>query len=136
MVSDLAFYLAKRGHAVNVITSRQRYDAPDAHLGRNENVSGVEVHRVWASRFGRGFLPGRAIDYLTFYLSTAWRLLRLVNAGDVVVAKTDPPLISVIAGWVAGLRRARLVNWRQDLFPEVATALGVGLQRTSGTGLA
>ena len=45
------------------------------------------------------------------------------------MAKTDPPLISVVAGWVAGLRRARLVNWLQDLFPEVATALGVGLRR-------
>ena len=82
MVSDLAFFLAKRGHAVNVITSRQRYDAPDARLDRTENINGVKVHRVWTSRFGRGFLPGRAIDYLTFYLSTAWHLLRLAGAGD------------------------------------------------------
>ena len=73
--------------------------------------------------------PRSGRDYLTFYLSTAWHLLRLAGAGDVVVAKTDPPLISAVAGWVAGLRRARLVNWPQDLFPEVATALGVGLRR-------
>jgi glycosyltransferase involved in cell wall biosynthesis len=64
---------------------------------------------------------------LTFYLSAAWRLFRLLRRGDVVVAKTDPPLISVPVGWVAGLRGARLVNWLQDLFPEVAAALGVRL---------
>ena len=43
----------------------------------------------------------------------------------IVVAKTDPPLVSVVAAPVAGLRRARLVNWVQDLFPEVAQAAGV-----------
>ncbi len=133
MVSDLAFYLAGRGHEVLVITSRQRYDAPDARLATKEHINGVAIHRVCTSRFGRGFLPGRAIDYLTFYLSTAWRLLRLARAGDVVVAKTDPPLISVFAGWVAGWRGARLVNWLQDLFPEVAAALGIGLKNGAVT---
>jgi len=129
MLSDLAFFLAGRGHEVVLITSRQRYDAPGARLTAEEHVNGVVVHRVWTSRFGRGFLPGRAIDYLTFYLSTAWRLLRLVRPGDVVVAKTDPPMISVPAGWVACLQGAWLVNWLQDLFPEVAAALGIRLAR-------
>jgi colanic acid biosynthesis glycosyl transferase WcaI len=41
-----------------------------------------------------------------------------------VVAKTDPPLISIAAAIVAGLRGARLVNWLQDVFPEVASHLG------------
>jgi glycosyltransferase involved in cell wall biosynthesis len=72
---------------------------------------------------------------LTFYLSAAWRLFRLLRRGDVVVAKTDPPLISVPVGWVAGLRGARLVNWLQDLFPEVAAALGIRLARGTAGGL-
>jgi glycosyltransferase involved in cell wall biosynthesis len=48
----------------------------------------------------------------------------LLRSGDTVVAKTDPPLISIVAWLAARLRRARLVNWLQDVFPEVATALG------------
>jgi glycosyltransferase involved in cell wall biosynthesis len=135
LVSDLAFFLAGRGHAVAAITSRLRYDGPDASLKPCERVRGVEVHRVWSSRFGRSFLPGRAIDYLTFYLSTAWRLWRVARAGDVIVAKTDPPLVSVAGGWVAGRRGARLVNWVQDLFPEVAVALGIGMNRGPLTNL-
>jgi len=125
LLADLALSLARRGHRVRVVTSRQRYDEPQARLPAREEVAGVRIHRVWTSRFGRSFLPGRAIDYLTFYLSCGWCLLRLVRPGDLVVAKTDPPLISVVAGWMAALRRARLVNWLQDLFPEVAEALGV-----------
>jgi glycosyltransferase involved in cell wall biosynthesis len=58
-------------------------------------------------------------------LAASWRLLRLARPGDVVVAKTDPPLISSLAALVCRLRGARLVNWVQDLFPDVAVSLGV-----------
>lgn len=125
MLSDLAFALADQGHEIVVITSRQIYDQPTARLAISENVAGIRVHRVWTTTFGRGWLLGRAIDYLTFYTSAAWQLFRSVSAGDTVIAKTDPPLISVIAAGVARLRGAQLVNWIQDLFPEVAMALGV-----------
>jgi len=65
------------------------------------------------------------MDYLSFYLGAGWRLVRECRAGDVLVAKTDPPLISVVAGWAARWRGARLVNWVHDLFPEIAERLGV-----------
>ena len=57
--------------------------------------------RFWTSRFGRGNLIGRAFDYLTFYVFATAKLWALARSGDVIVAKTDPPLISVAAGGVA-----------------------------------
>ena len=125
MVGDLAFHLAKRGHEVVAITSRQRYDDASARLAARENIDGVDVVRVATTRFGRSFLPGRALDYATFYLSAFFALLRRARRGDTVVAMTDPPLLSVVAALACALRGARLVNWVQDLFPEVATALGM-----------
>lgn len=90
-----------------------------------EVANGVKIHRIWTSRFGRDRLLGRTVDYLTFYLSAGWQLLRLARRDDTLVAKTDPPLISIVAAVVARLRGARLVNWVQDVFPETAVALGV-----------
>lgn len=110
---------------IHVVTSRQRYDDAAAQLPASDLVQGVHVHRVWTSRFGRDWLPGRAVDYLSYYLSVAWCLLRLLEKNNVVVAKTDPPLISIVAAVVSKLRGARQVNWIQDLFPEVAMALNV-----------
>jgi glycosyltransferase involved in cell wall biosynthesis len=125
LLSDLAMHLAAAGMEVAVVTSRLRYqDAAPVYAAR-ERVGGVQVLRVLTSRFGRFSLPGRALDYLTFYVAAGWTLLRVVKAGDVLVAKTDPPLISVVAALVAARRGARLVNWVQDLFPEVAAAAGV-----------
>ena len=126
MLSDLAFDLARQGERVTVITSRQRYDAPNVALPAKETIDGVEIFRVWTSRFGRQNLIGRSADYLSFYVTAAWTLLRLARRGDIVIAKTDPPMLSVIAAPIARLRGARLVNWLQDIFPEVAEALGVG----------
>jgi len=65
------------------------------------------------------------IDYLSFYLTASWKLWRLTTRGDIVIVKTDPPLMSIIANPIANWRGAVLVNWLQDIFPEIAVALGV-----------
>lgn len=113
-----------------MITSRQLYGDPASLLLSHEEVRGVKICRVWSTRFGRRHLFGRAFDYATFYFSAGMALFKHVRAGDLVVAKTDPPLISVVAAAITSLTGSRLINWTQDLFPEVASALevaGVGL---------
>lgn len=125
LLSDLAFDLASRGQEIHVITGGQLYTDPQALLLSEEVICGVKVHRVRTSRFGRGNLWGRMLDYLTFYFGATWRLLRSIQPGDVVVAKTDPPMMSVCAAWAAKLKNGVLINWVQDLFPEVATSLEV-----------
>lgn len=124
MASDLALSLARAGRGVCVVTGRQRYDCAEEVLQAREHVQGVDVRRIWTTRFGRAHLLGRAIDYATFYFSAFAVLLRVVSKGDIVLAKTDPPLISIVAWAVSRLRGAQTVNWLQDLFPEVVTAIG------------
>lgn len=126
MLTDLAVALAAAGADVHVVTSRLRCGG-GAQLPREETVGGVAVHRAWSSAFGRGSLAGRALDYATFCAAATLALRALARRGDVVVAMTDPPLVSVPAAWVAYRRGARLVNWLQDVFPEVGEALGVRL---------
>lgn len=125
LLSDLAFDLASRGQNIHVITGCQMYGDPRASLPGEETIHGVHVRRVRTSRFGRAKLWGRMIDYLTFYIGATWRLVRLIRRGDIVVAKTDPPMMSVCAAWAVKVKRGVLVNWVQDLFPEVATSMEV-----------
>jgi len=118
MASTLAFHLARQGWEVGAIASRQLYDDPRANL-RSSTENGVRIERVWSTRFGRAGLAGRAVDYATFYLSAFFAMRRHRDA--VIVAMTDPPLLSV----VAALASRNVVNWVQDLFPEVAQQLGI-----------
>jgi len=129
ILSDLAFDLAGAGREVHLVTSRQIYDDPKAALPERETLNGVDVHRVASTGFGRAALIGRSVDYVSFYRSVRRGLNNLVRPGDVVVAKTDPPLISVVAKPVARRNGARLVNWLQDIYPETAIELGVPFMR-------
>ena len=126
MLTDLATGLAARGWAVTVIASRLRYDGGET-LVPQELQDGVAIRRVATTRFGRAALAGRAIDYASFYLTASFAAWRLVRRGDILVAKTDPPLLQVPLGLVARLRGARQVNWMQDIYPELAAALGLRL---------
>lgn len=131
ILSDLAFALSKAGESVSVVTSRQRYDAPKAKLPARETFRGVDIHRISTTTFGRGRLAGRALDYLSFYLAAGRRLFQLARAGDVIIVKTDPPVLCIFAEPVARWRGAILVNWLQDLFPEVAEANGLARGRAA-----
>src|SRR3954453_3926749 len=94
LLSDLTFHLAASGADVHVITSRQLYDSPRAALAKTDAVNGVHIHRVATTGFGRSALTGRGLDYASYYASM-WRCARsLVARGDLIIAKTDPPLTS------------------------------------------
>ncbi|MGE0665708.1 MAG: glycosyltransferase family 4 protein [Sphingomonadales bacterium] len=129
LLTDLLEHLAASGRDVLAVTSRQRYDLPDAALPDGEAHGGVRILRLWSTRFGRASLAGRAMDYLSFYASAFLTLLFKVRGGDTILALTDPPLLSVVASVVAAVKRARLVNWCQDLFPEIAERLEVPMVR-------
>jgi colanic acid biosynthesis glycosyl transferase WcaI len=129
ILTDLAFHLAGGETEVRVVTSQQRYDDPNAHLPEAESIGGVAIHRISTTRFGRSALIGRGFDYLSFYSSAFRSVLAWAKPGDVLVAKTDPPLLSVAAMHAAKRRGLHLVNWLQDLYPEVAAALGVPVVR-------
>ena len=124
LLADVAFGLAAGGYDVHIVCSRQLYGAPESRLAAHETIRGVVVHRIWTTRFGRRRLLGRALDYASFYVTCAVALLRLMRTRDIVVAKTDPPLASIVAALAARCKGALLVNWLQDIFPEVASQLG------------
>jgi colanic acid biosynthesis glycosyl transferase WcaI len=129
LVSDLTAHLASCGHDVHVITSQQLYENPQARLPPKETRCGVRISRVITANFGRSTILGRAVDYFSFYAS-AWRtLVAVAQPGDIVVAMTDPPLVSLVAMRLANKRGVRLINWLQDIYPEIAVELGIPFLR-------
>ncbi len=124
ILHDLASGLVRRGFDVHVLCSGQLYDDPDATLPVSGLIDGVFVQRLRTTRFGRARLAGRAVDYASFYVAAALALWKLVRQGDLVVAMTDPPLISLVCAPMVRFRHGMLINWQQDVFPEIASLLG------------
>ena len=101
IVTDMATHMAGQGMPTYAITSRVSYDQQTdgeiSNAPRSEVKDGVEIRRVRSTRFGNRSLLGRLSDYLTFYPAATLEMLRLVRKDDVILAKTDPPLIASIA---------------------------------------
>lgn len=122
LMTDLAESLVERGAAMTALAGRGRYNGGEALPPREEH-RGVTIERAWATNFGKRSVAGRLADYLSFYVGATWKLWRLPRH-DLVMALTTPPLIGLIALLIGRLRGMRVVALVQDVYPDVAVALG------------
>lgn len=123
MLTDLAESLVTDFEVV-VVTSAKLYQDPTVILQADEVLDRVTVRRIRTTRFGRANLWRRAIDYASFYVGMLWWLMRHVRKGDLVVLMTDPPLMPLMSTAIIRARGGQVVNWLQDIYPEIAERLG------------
>lgn len=123
-MADAAAELVRRGHRVVVVTSDRGYDDPTVRYPRREVLDGVEVRRIPLTSFGKRSIAVRLLGGLSFTLQAILRSL-LVGRLDAVVATTAPPMSSVAAVAIAGLRGIPLKYWVMDLNPDQLVALGL-----------
>lgn len=119
MLTGVVTSLPQSSFEIGVITSDQLYENSSARLPARDTLAGATIIRLSTSRFGRRRLMGRFLDYASFYLLLAVHLFRTLKPGDIVVAKTDPPMLSIIVAPIARYKQAVSVNWLQDVFPEI-----------------
>jgi colanic acid biosynthesis glycosyl transferase WcaI len=125
MLSDLCEDLAANGWRVSVISSQTGYDAASGHPPPPRELrQGVDITRVRGTRFGRTWSAGRLSDHLSYALRCLLSLTRIPKP-DVIVAMSDPPFILGIAVIAARLHGAKVVYWAQDLYPSLASKLGI-----------
>jgi putative colanic acid biosynthesis glycosyltransferase WcaI len=104
---------------VTVVTGRPA----DVSTARRESRNGVEIVRVPSTSFARRRLSLRALNYVT-YVTAALAAGLVARPPDVVLCMTDPPFLGAVARLVARRFRAPMVVVAQDVYPEIAVALG------------
>lgn len=118
LLHDLARHLAAQGHDVTVITS----DSVDSTRPQQETVAGVHIWRA-SKHSHRVGVATKGKEFACFLVGAARALFALARRDTLVVAMTDPPLLGIMANFITGLRGARLINWTQDIYPEIAIRL-------------
>ncbi len=122
-LTSLAEALAERGHEVRVLAGRRAYDEPSRRFSKRERYRGIEIDRVGGTGFGKHAKWRRAVDFASFLLRAARRVLSAPRV-DCVVALTSPPLVAALAAVRCRLRGERLVYWVMDMNPDEALAAG------------
>jgi glycosyltransferase involved in cell wall biosynthesis len=122
-LTDLATELSARGHEVTVIASDRGYDDPSIRFPRHEIWNNIRIVRLPSLALGKSTRLRRALNFGSFAVVCALRLL-LLGRFDVVVALTSPPLISFLGALLVRLRGGRFCFWVMDLNPDEAIAAG------------
>ena len=132
-INDLVSELVDRGHQVTVLTGRPNYpdgmvfpgyaDAPGAFA----RFEGAEVLRLPLRPRGQGSVQ-LVRNYLSFVfwglLLGPWKL-RGRDFDAIFVFQTSPITSALPALWLRRLKRAPLLLWVLDLWPDTLAAVGV-----------
>lgn len=129
-LSELASYIAQRGHQVTVLTAMPNYPRGKLYPGyggllRREQYSGIDVIRSYIYPTKSVSLLKRLSNYFSFVISS-------FLAGSFLLPKVDylmtesPPLFLGLSGYLLSrLKGARWIFNVSDLWPESALHLGI-----------
>jgi glycosyltransferase involved in cell wall biosynthesis len=132
-VNDLALALRSRGHEVSVLTGKPNYPGGKyfpgyGFFGRaTEDYKGVRVVRVPLIPRGSGGRLRLLLNFLSYALiGSLLAPLRCRGSFDVIlVYEPTPVTVGLPALVLKQLKRAPLLFWVQDLWPESLSATGV-----------
>jgi hypothetical protein len=122
-LSDLGAGLVERGHEVTVLCADRGYTDPQTRFSARERWKGIEIIRVRSLQANKKIRWQRAVNFASFLIACAARLIFLPRQ-DVVIALTSPPLISWLASCFTRLKGGQLIFWVMDLNPDEAIAAG------------
>jgi glycosyltransferase involved in cell wall biosynthesis len=132
-INDLVADMVKRGHQVTVLTGLPNYPSGEIFSeysndsARFSNYHGAEIVRVPMMPRRRGGLR-LVLNYLSFAISASllgpWKLRKLKF--DVILAYEPSPItVGLPAVLMRRIKKAPLVFWVLDLWPETLQAIGV-----------
>jgi colanic acid biosynthesis glycosyl transferase WcaI len=132
-INDLTQELVKRGHSVTVLTGIPNYPAGSVFDAYRQNpeafghYGGAMVCRVPMLARGQG-AARLFLNYLSFVLGACllgpWRLRG--QQADVIFVFEPSPITVGLPGVLLGrIKRAPVVFWALDLWPETLAAIGV-----------
>lgn len=126
-INEVAASLCDSGCGVSVLTGPPNY--PEGKVFQGYSATSLQVqqhgklliHRIPLIPRGRGGALRLMLNYLSFVVSACllgpW-LLRGQKFDVVLVYAPGPILQSLVGIWLARIKRASVVTWVQDLWPE------------------
>lgn len=132
-INEVVDSLRLAGCEVTVLTGQPNYpegvirSGYSAYSMQKEVHGGVPIYRVPMAPRGRGTATRLTLNYLSFVASGTvfgtW-LLRGQKFDAIFVYAPSPILQAIPAVWLKWIKRAVLVTWIQDLWPESLSATG------------
>lgn len=107
---------------VKVICGQPNYFSRGTYAPKYENLKGVDIYRVFSTRFNKNVILYRLINMFTLSFSIFFKCLFYFNKNDKVLVVTTPPLLPFITGFAAKLHKSKHILLIHDNYPEILIA--------------
>lgn len=126
LLHELATDLVKQGYEVRVRTCRPCYGPPETWVEcpLREMKDGVDVRRMWSTRFSKDRMVGRALNIVTFFVPLFIRMLLTSKSDRVYLYTTNPPFLGIIGALVSLIRTHHYVQLLHDSHPQLGVWVG------------
>lgn len=126
LLHELAVSLVAQGRRVSVVTSHPSYGPRETWVKApsREIRDGVEVRRIYTTRFSKDRALGRLLNYATFVVQLGLRMLLTSRRDTVYLYTSNPPFLGFIGAVVSIFRRHQYVVLLHDLYPHLAVWVG------------
>lgn len=126
LLTQLCEYLAPRWDVTAVVGQPNfAIDTPAADPRGTEHRNGVRIERLDHLTLPKHRRVARLANLLSFTNQVRRWGKRTSTAADLIVCETDPFFMPPIARRIALRNQAKLVFYLQDIYPDVAVALGM-----------
>ena len=126
LLTELCEDLADDHFAVSVLAGQPNHVTDRSQSFTHNGVqrrNGVDIYRVGHTRFSKSSMLGKALNLISFTLAATWQSF-FIPKHQVVVVETDPFLLALLGGMIKRWRGSHLVIYVQDVYPDVAEAIG------------
>jgi len=134
LLTELCEFLAPQWD-VTAVVGQPNWDTEKEGFVRSgiQERNGVKIHRLLHSKLPKGQRFARIRNLVSFTLAVRkWgkqfvRQVRLnaSSTSPLLVCETDPFLLPLVVGPLARKTKSRVVYYLQDIYPDVAVAVGV-----------
>ncbi len=125
LLTDLTVSMADQWNVEVLVGQPNRNPTGEAFLDRGVEVrQEVAIRRARHLQLPKRSAPGRMANLISFTRQVSRELKRLPHTPDVIVAETDPFFLPIVAARFARRRKCRFVAYLQDIYPDIAVALG------------
>ncbi|MBX3441644.1 MAG: glycosyltransferase family 4 protein [Planctomyces sp.] len=125
LLTELCEDLAADGEFdVHVLCGRPNHVSGAPPAGGDADVhNGVTIHRIPHTAFSKRSTLGKLTNLVSFTLSAWWNSSRAPKP-DIVITETDPFFLGLLGKRLKRKFGCRFVAYLQDLYPDVAVAVG------------
>jgi len=108
---------------VHVLAGQPNATSAEQDFSTVTDRNGVTIHRVRHTTLPKRNMVLKAVNFLSFAWASRRQILKLPTP-DIVVFETDPFLLPFVANRLVKKADCRMVGYLQDIYPDVAVALG------------